>query len=572
MISADITKVIGDALQKLSLDVGAIVLDHPVEFAHGDYATNIALTLAKQVGKNPKALADEIANEINASKPEWLESAIAVAPGFINFTLSKKVYLDTLQRFSDKNVENTSTRFVNKKVLVEHSSPNLFKPFHIGHLMNNVIGESIARLTKAGGAHLTTVTFPSDISIGIAKAVWEIQKRGGLGNEIFNKSESEIISFLGECYVAGTKTYEEDESVVSEIKRIADILYAGTPSEELDIYTKTKEINLNYFEGITKRLGSHFDGYIFESEAGVVGKEIVQKNIGKVFTESEGAIVYTPSEERKDINTAVFLNSQGNPTYEAKDLGLLSIKEDRYHPDISIFITDAEQTSHFKVVLDAARHIAPRAAEKSLHVPHGRMTFNGKKMSSRLGGVPLVSEILGAIGDEVREKESNKTAHLDEQEKEMLVDAIAQGALRFTILKSKPGQNINFDAEKSLSFEGDSGPYLQYTFARTRSLIEKGEKMFGDIATENFEMNDLARTLVRYESVRGTAVEELAPQKLLAYLLDLAREFNSFYASNPILVEADKATSLSRLLLTQAVSTVLKDGLTIVGIEAVERM
>jgi arginyl-tRNA synthetase len=267
--------------------------------------------------------------------------------------------------------------------------------------------------------------------------------------------------------VTGTQRYDRDESVHARVKEIADNLYAQKPSPEWDVFQKCKKFNINYFESIVTKLGSHFDSYSYESEAGVQGKEIVLDNVPDVFTKSEGAIVYIPAEEKKNINTAVFINSQGNPTYEAKDIGLLDLKFSKYHPDLSIFVTDHEQVSHFNVVLDAAEKIDPVWNSNSRHVPHGRMSFQGQKMSSRLGNTPLVTDMLDTVLEEVNERSGDRA--IDNTTKE----SIAIGAIKFAILRAKPGMNINFDPETSLSFEGDSGPYLQYTHARIASLLEK---------------------------------------------------------------------------------------------------
>jgi arginyl-tRNA synthetase len=338
------------------------------------------------------------------------------------------------------------------------------------------------------------------------------------------------------------------------------------PSIELDVYNACKQFNMDYFENTTAILGSKFDGYIFESEAGVVGKEIVSKYTPEVFTKSEGAIVYIPEESKKHINTAVFINSQGNPTYEAKDLGLLDIKFTKYNPDVSIFITDHQQISHFDVVLDAAEKINKNWAEKSVHRTHGRMTFKGQKMSSRLGGVPLAKDLIDTIVDDVKEKSKD----LSDKDSE----AVAIAALKFTILRAMAGKNINFDPETSLSFEGDSGPYLQYSVVRANSVISKAEALGFKIdskVSSSGEITDFEKIMFRFPDIVNRSIEEWAPHHIVGYLLELARMFNSWYG-NTKLIDESNPNMMYNIALTKAFTETMKNGLYLLGIEIPEKM
>jgi arginyl-tRNA synthetase len=530
----------------------------------GDYSTSIALAYAKGFGMKPIELAQVFVGEI-ADLP-CVQKVEVAGPGFINIWLTKEEI-----RNRQKSATVT-TKYTGKKVLAEHSSPNLFKPFHIGHLMNNIVGEFVVRSMKVSQAELITLSFPSDISLGIAKAVYIVAKDGGLSQPVFSSGQKEIINYLGSAYVRGTQFFEEHPQEMDTLKSIAQILYTETPSEYLNIYTHTKAINIEYFIGVTESLGSHFDALIYESESGVKGSEIVKSHVGDVFTESEGAIVYIPDESRKDINTSVFINSQGNPTYDAKDVGLLALKFERYHPDFSFTITDNEQTPHFKVVFDAVSRFEPVWTEKSIHVPHGRMTFKGQKMSSRLGGVPLAEDVIGAVLEEVEARSSEKIGHLSDSEKNELQRNIALSALRVAILRSKPGSNINFDPETSLSFEGDSGPYLLYTHARCASLIDRGLEMStSPVCDTSKDVHVLERKVFHFESVLRTAIEEVAPQKLIVYLFELAQEFNTYYGAEKILVDGDIGNA-HRLYLVEEVRRVLQQGLFVLGISAPRRM
>lgn len=561
-IAETIKQAIQKALESLNISNVSFVVEHPSDLSHGDYATNVALAASKSTQKNPREVAEMIVGEIKTQNIAEISDISIAGPGFINFTLVPDFFNQLVVEIlnHEKDFGNVSVH-ADKKILVEHSSPNLFKPFHIGHMMNNAIGESLTRLMQSSGADVTTMSFPSDISLGIAKAIFVILEKYGSD---FKPTE---ISVLGDAYVEGTKRYDEDESIHGRVKEIADNLYGNISSPELDVFNICKNFNIEYFEHIVGQLGSHFDSYIYESESGVVGKKIVLENTPVIFTESEGAIVYIPDESKKNLNTSVFINSQGNPTYDAKDLGLLSMKFEKHHPDLSIFVTDHEQIPHFNIVLDAAEKINSEWKEKSIHVPHGRMSFKGQKMSSRLGGVPLAAEMIDAVSEEVAEVSAGRD--IDDKTK----NDIAIAAIKFSILRAKPGMNINFDPETSLSFEGDSGPYLQYTHARIQTLIEKAKEQ--GITAElqsGIEISDLEKIMYRFPEVVELAITEYAPNYIVTYLLEVARSFNSFYGSNKIIDTDNKEISAHRIAIARSAQIIIKNGLWMLGINAPDRM
>lgn len=557
-------KFVTQALNELFGVSGEFVIEHPKDMSHGDYATNAALVVSKELGKSPKEVAEALVTYLTDHKETFVGEVTIAGPGFINFTLSRIHFVDAIREAVNVESYGHTNVYTSKKILVEHSSPNLFKPFHIGHLMNNTIGESIVRLAKYSGAEVVTVSFPSDISLGVAKAIFVLLEKYGAD---FVPTD---VSVLGDAYVEGVARYDDttSESCGStqyRVKEIADNLYASKNSPELTLYNNCKAFNINYFETIVAKLGSRFDAYVYESEAGVDGKKIVLENTPTVFTESEGAIVYIPDEASK-LHTAVFINSQGNPTYEAKDIGLLHLKFEKYNPDLSIFITDAQQVSHFNVVLDAGAKINPDWKARSLHRYHGRMSFKGAKMSSRLGGVPLVSDILDTVVEEVKTKNADVTDTAAQQ--------IGIAAIKFAILRAAAGKNIDFDPDTSLSFEGDSGPYLQYTAVRAQSLLSKGAEagIVPDVQERPVEGTELVEKLVaRFPEIMTEAQRDWAPHTIVGYLLDLAQSFNSWYGQGKI-IDEDTAATVYRLAVVKAVRQTLVSGLDVLGIEVPERM
>lgn len=562
-------------------------LTQPEDSTHGNYATNIAFIVAKEKNLSPKFCATELSPLLQEKLFALVEKVEVAGPGFINFFLKAS----KIQEENKKDTVTLTTMYTGKNVLVEHSSPNLFKPFSVGHLMNNVIGEFVACSMKKTKANIHTMSFPSDVSLGIAKALMIIEEDNKQASFFENKNTQEVIAYLGEAYTRGVKKCEESEDNLNKAKVILDKLYRYVDNKDIsndagfsNIVISSKEINEDYFKHVLASIGSSIEVFVYESEAGNVGSEIVRENTGegKVFTESEGAVVYIPDEERKDLHTAVFINSQGYPTYEAKDIGLLEIKFggilslrglQAFIPDYSFFITDQEQVSHFKIVLDAASKLGGEwidRVKKSHHVPHGRMLFKGEKMSSRLGGVPLALDVINVVEEEVRERAGEKTAHLSGEEKKHLEREIALSALRIAVLRSKPGININFDPEASLSFEGDSGPYLLYTHARCSSLLEKGKDIEPHFS-EATPVTALERNLSSCEVVFTETIESLSPQKMVTYLFRVAQEFNSFYGSTQIITD-DVLVTAHHLAIVKRTKMVLKEGLSILGISAPERM
>ncbi len=573
----------GEEVEKFKFDVSFI---DEVNSKFGDVATNIALTLAKKVGKTPKVIGEEIIKEINfnlnnnENNFSKIIKEVSLAPnGFINFSLKEEFLIKEVKRISD--LKFIETKFSDKKILIEHSSPNLFKPFHIGHLMNNIIGEAIVSMIKKSGSDMRIVSFPSDISVGIAKAIYILKNKKNWS--FFNQN---IINILGDAYVEGVKFYEENPDKQDEIKLVARNLFErNSETEDYQIFQKAKDININYFKNILENLGSHFDYFIYESEAGIRGEEIVKENLNKpesqeIFKIGENGAVFFDTKKLKNKESdetikSIFINSEGHPTYEAKDLGLIDLKYGYFPFDYNIFITDIEQVPHFNIVLQVAKELGgvyAEIAEKSNHIPHGRLNLKGERISSRLGNVLKVEELLGMVNKKVEERLGEKTKDLNEIQKNNLIKNISLSALKVVILKSKPGLSIDFDLENSLNFEGNTGPYLLYTYARANSILEKVNNDFNE-EVKSISINSLPlyKKLIESESIIKRGIEELSPQLVVKYLFELAQAFNTFYGKEKIISEDKKETN-SNIILVKYFLKVFKSSLNTIGIEEVERM
>jgi arginyl-tRNA synthetase len=495
-----------------------INLVHPKDIKNGDYALIADVETAEEDYK-----------KLQAAGLMEIERIEFVKPRFINFYLSKDFYKRSLEEIIDKGRKfGQGEHAKGFKVMVEHTDPNPFKEFHIGHLMPNVIGSTIARICEWNGAEVKQANYQGDVGLHVAKAVWGIMQ----GRD--------------EPYVAGNKAYEGSSEAKNQIEEINKNIYEKSDPEINDIYEKGKKLSLEYFETIYKKLGTRFDYYFFESETGEIGKKLVEENIGEVFEKSEGAIVF------KGSHTRVFINSQGLPTYEAKDLGNAKNKFDKYPYDLSIVVTGNEIKEYFKVVLEAMSRIMPELAKKTKHLPHGMLRLPTGKMSSRTGDVITAEALIEEVKGKVKGEEE-----------------VAIGAIKYMILRQAIGHDVIFDFEKSVSTEGDSGVYLQYAHARASSIIEKAVKK-GDASGERASTHEIERLLYRFPEIVERAGAEYAPNYLTTYLTELAGSFNNFYAHEQVLDDSPEAPY--RLAIVEAFKNVMKNGLDILGIPAPERM
>jgi len=569
-ISEILKQKINDALAKIDLVDINFVLEHPADLSHGDYACNVAMVAANKAGTNPRELAEKIATEIR-SVQHWVLDKVEVAgPGFINFTLSRNFFRQSVEDILNAENFGSNDTLSGRRVMIEYTDPNPFKQFHIGHLMTNAIGESLARIYEANGATAIRANYQGDVGMHVAKAIYGIQQLGGMPED--TETLSVRTKFLGTAYVTGAKAYEEDENAKDPIHVINKAVYEENDTDINTTYTLGRAWSLEHFEELYAILGTKFKHYFFEGEVWQDGVTLVNEYLKKgIFEKSQGAIVYKG--EQDGFHTRVFINQQGLPTYEAKDIGLIKQKLEREpNIDTSIIITGNEQTEYMKVVTAAAKHIWPEKSGTWQHVTHGMMTGpNGKKMSSRTGEVITGESLLSEVQEVAREKitEAGKVVEVTDE----LVEKISVAAIKYMILKQDSTKNIVFDLEQALSFEGDSGPYLQYTYARAQSVLAKGvtENLIPSFEKIPEENTDLERLMYRFPEVVELSLTDYAPHHITQYLIELAREFNSFYG-NTKLVDTENEFSPYRLAMTTAAGTIIKNGLGILGIQVAERM
>jgi len=569
----EIKTVIESVVKSLGLGKTEFVVEHPAEIEHGDYACNVAMVgigKVKDKFKSPRELAEKIVEKLQAEeKLKKIAEKIEVkGPGFINISIKTDLLIKQTGRLL-KEGQNKGY-LEGKKVMVEFTDTNPFKEFHIGHLYSNIVGESLARLFEANGAEVKRANYQGDVGMHVAKSIWGMRKKmadeGVKLADLEKKSLKDKQKFMGQAYVLGATAYEKDKQAKKEMEELNKQIY------ELDevvkeLYELGRKWSLEYFETIYKRLGTKFDFYFFERQVGEVGLKIVKEGLKQgVFEESQGAVVYKG--EKEGLHTRVFVNKQGLPTYEAKDLGLAVMKNDKFKYDQSFNVTGKEINEYFKVVLAAMKKVKPELRKKTTHIGHGMVKLPSGKMSSRTGKIVIGEWLL----DEAKQQALEIMKESEVKDKEGVAEMVGKAAVKYALLRSGIGQDVVFDFKSSVSFEGNSGPYLQYTYARTKSVLAKikSEVRLPKVKEMSKEEEVLVRTLYKYDEVVEEAAKELAPNQIASFLYDMAQKYNGFYNKHRIL-KAEKNKEL-RLWLTVAVGEIIKRGLDLLGIEAPERM
>ncbi len=582
-IQKKIEKLVKDATAKSGpID---FVIEHPKELVHGDYSTNVGLVLAKKIGDeigkkvNPRQVSELLVEKMKNNLPEEVEIIEIAGPGFINFRLKPEFFRVSLNEILEKEQDFGKNRSLkNDAVLIEYTDPNPLKQFHIGHLMSNAIGEALSRLYTWNGATVHRMCYQGDVGMHVAKALYGIQKNIDKmpGN---SATLEEKMRFLGDAYVLGAEKFdgetatEESKSEITKINKKVYQFYNERENTDPDLellYNTGKKWSLQHFEEIYAKLGTSFDSFVMESTTFEIGEKIVRSNIGKVFDESEGAIIYKG--EKDGLHTRVFISREGLPTYESKDLGLAVYKHKTNRHDKSVIITADEQREYFKVVLSALSKIEPEISRKTEHITHGMMQFTDGKMSSRKGNVITGESLLSDIEAMVSEKISDRD--LDDSERQEIISKVSVASLKYSILKQAPGKNIIFNSDQALSFEGDSGPYVQYTYTRAKSVIEKAavEKKIPNPKKipEGWQTTNLEKMLYQFPELIEKSLVERGPHNLVTYATQLAGEFNSYYGNTQIIDGGiDEGYKLA---IVRATMIVLRNCLHVLGMKSPDKM
>lgn len=568
MIQTKIKERLNLVVKNLGFPYVDIILSIPENSDFGDYSTNIALQLSKQKSKKPYHSAMEVANAIlnNFGTLDFLDRLEVAGPGFINFFIKDKTLIATLNQPFQNQLNLGPLEGLKKRVLIEYAQPNTHKEFHIGHLRNITTGESLARLLESTGSEVFRANYGSDIGLPVAKALWGVQSMPQQLEEVRGKSIKEKAKFLGQAYSKAHAAYEDDPKVKEEINEINRRIYARDP-ELLPLWLETRAWSLAYFDIMYSRLGVEFDSIISESEIESAGKEIVEENIGNIFEKNDGAVIFPG--EKYGLHTRVFITSKGNPTYEAKELGVDRREQELFPFDEALYVVGNEQTDYFKVVIKVVELLDAKMVGKKRHIPFGFVTLTTGKMSSRLGNILTADELIQSVKQAILEQYPKNEVISNDQ----ILEKVALSAIKFSLLKYSLSTDITFDINQSINLQGDSGTYVLYTYARTQSLL-KMVKMTEFLVRPNqqkisLEEREVLRQLEYFEFFVERSAQNLQPNELCTYLLNLSKSFNLFYQKWPIIKSQEQEF---RLALTKRVGEVLDRGLFLLGIESLERM
>jgi len=554
----EVAKVVSKALSK-KVDVSSIEI--PPGSDMGDY-TFPCFSLSKKLKKNPGEISVIIKEKIKSSK--YFDYIKVVGP-YINFfvdrkELSERVLVDVFH----KKMKYGSGKG-KKNILLEGWQPNTHKAFHIGHIRNSVLPESISRVLEFYGYKVVRAAYMGDVGAHVAKWLWYFSKfyKGNIPKENVSK-------WAGEIYTKATKKSIDIEKYIEEINDIHKRLEEGD-KKLVSIWKKTRNLCLKDFSDIYSELGSKLDRYYFESEVEKSGKEIVEKFVKKgIFEESEGAIIINL--EKYSLGVFVLLKSNGASLYSTKDIALAYLKSKNYNFDLSIYVVANEQEHHFSQLFKTLELIKYKDSKKLVHINYGMVTLKEGKMSSREGNFILYEDFRDKLFKNV--EKLVKDRDLSEKKKKEIVKDVSFGAMKFTMLNQDSHRNITFDFDKALNFDGETGPYIQYTHARACSLLEKyGKKVVSSVdfsLLKKEEEKKLVKLLYEFPMVVERSALEYKPNLVCRNLLDLSQAFNEYYHKYKILDSSE--LEKVRVLLVYCVKNVICVGLGLLGIEAVEEM
>ncbi len=537
------------------------LLEIPKDVKLGDYAFP-CFTLAKKFKKNPAEIAQDLCEKIkNNFEFERVEAAGAYVNIFLNrSSLAEEV----LQKIQKEKAKYGSSKDKKEKVMIEFSEANTHKAFHIGHVRGTSLGESLARIMEFLGYKVLRNNYQGDSGMHVAKWIWCYKK--------FHKTEQlrDDESWIASIYVDAVRRLAKDEDLQEEVNEVNRKLESREDKELTALWKKTRKLSLDSLEKVYLDMNTHFDKYFFESEMESGGKKIVEELKKKKLAKlSEGAIIM----DLKDSNLSVWvlLRKDGTVLYSAKDLALVEEKFAKYKVNKAIYIIGAEQKLHFQQLAKTLELMKFSNLKNCQFIHFEMVRLPTGKMSSRTGDNVLYSDFKNELVDYAKE-EIRKRHKISEKEAERRALAIAIASLKYSMLKQDADKVIVFDKQEALSFEGNTGPYLLYTYARSKSILEKAKyspkKKYTFANLFDVEKN-LVFQLGNFPKVVSEAHANLAPNGIANYSFQIAQLFNEFYHSNQVIGSENEQF---RLVLVDSFSQVLKNALSLLGIDVVEKM
>lgn len=568
----------------------SFVVEHPADPTHGDYASNIAMVLAKEINKNPMEIAERIITNYELRLPAGkagitnYDKVKVAAPGFINFWLSKEFLLSQLHEvLKKKDSFGKSQVGKGKTVIIDYSSPNIARPFSIGHLRSTIIGQAVYNLYRFLGYKVIGDNHIGDWGTQFGKLIYAINAWSDT-SKLSSMTVQDLVSLYIRFHEEAKKNPSLDEKARLWFKRLEE----GDKKTE-EIWQQCVDISWKEFYRIYKILDIQIDYAFGESfykdkMTAVIDKA---KDLG-ITKESEGALII---EVGNGMPPVLLLKSDGATTYHTRDLTTIKFRQERFGPvDEMIYETGVDHALHFRQLFTAARKFNWGKNVKYTHVGHGMMRLSSGRMRTRKGEVILLEKVLNEAIERARKIVERNNANLSEIEKDKIAKAVGIGAVKYNDLSQHYSKDIVFDWQKILNLQGNSGPYLQYAYARTQSVIrnselrtpaegearQKRQNSKPQLKIQNYQIKKeeatILRTIYKFPEIVAEAAKNYAPNLICNFLFDLGQKFNRFYEKLPIIkAESGEARDL-RLALTATTGQIIKQGLYLLGIDVPEKM
>lgn len=580
-----------NALYGAEIDAEEIQVQITRKDIDGDF-TIVVFPFTKYSKKKPEDTAKDIGVFLK-NKLEEIGS-YNIIKGFLNLSMSSEYWISLLNKLAalksfDIKLDSTKT------FIVEYSSPNTNKPLHLGHIRNNLLGDSISRILKANGHNVIQVNLINDRGIHICKSMLAYQKWGN--GETPESKGVKGDQFVGNFYVMFENTYREqvnslinqglDEETAANkapiINEARDLLKAweNQDSETIELWEKMNSWVYEGFENTYKNLGISFDKYYYESETYKIGKELILKAVenGIFYKKPDGSVWIDLKDE--GLDEKLLLRADGTTVYITQDIATAIQRFEEFSPDSMIYVVGNEQKYHFQVLSLILKKMGYEWFNRIIHLSYGMVELPEGKMKSREGKVvdadDLISDMIATA--EKTAEENGKLEDISETEKQNIINQIALGALKYFILKVDPKRTMLFNPKESIDFNGNTGPFIQYTNARINSVLRNASKLnikFNGKASDETRLLkkevDILRLLQRYDDVIAEAANIFDPGTIANYCYELSREFNQYYHDYSILKEKDNKILQFRLLLVLEVKRILEHAMGILGIAMPERM
>ncbi|MFA6305948.1 MAG: arginine--tRNA ligase [Candidatus Gracilibacteria bacterium] len=568
-IKDQIESILEKAVKKALKTEGEIFIQYPSDILHGDYAANIAMKLAKTMQKNPREIAEQIVK--NIPKNTLIKKVEIAGPGFINFFVSEKTLKSEMSKvLKEKAKYGKCNEGKNKKVIVEYSSPNIAKPLGVHHLLSTIIGQTLNNILGAVGYKTISMNHIGDWGTQFGKLIYAYKKWGK--KEILEKDPiNEMLKLYVKFHEEAEKDPKLEDCARKEFKDFEEGDKENRKLWEWFVVESLKEINRTY----KKLSGIKFDFTLGESFYEDKMEELLEEGKKKkIFVEGdEGS--YIAKFDDENIAPMVIQKKDGATLYSTRDIATLKYRIKRWKPEKILYVVDMAQNMYFKQLFETAKRFS-WYKDEGFHVSFGRMRMEDMQMSTRKGNIILLDQVLEEAIKRAKKIIGEKSPDL--KNKDAVSEIVGVGAVKYNILSQNRSTDIVFDWDKMLSLEGNSAPYMQYTYARAHSILRKASAPKKEAKTSenkseiDEKISQLLRTIPKFREQLIYSAHEYKPNLLCQYLYELAQKFNSFYNSVPVLTAKEPKERLFRLKITQAVSQILQNGLALLGVAVVEEM